>query len=48
MNTLKSYRILSTLICLTLALVLTIGNVNASRTQQAEADFVAIDAYVTE
>lgn len=46
MNTLKGYRILSTLICLTLALTLTIGKVNASPTQQT--DFAAIDAYVTE
>jgi CubicO group peptidase (beta-lactamase class C family) len=48
MNTLKSYRIFSALICLTLMLVLTIGNVNASPTQPAETDFAAIDAYVTE
>src|SRR3990172_5919571 len=48
MNTLKVYRLLSTLVCLTLMLALTIGNVNASRTQQAEMDFAAIDAYVTE
>jgi len=48
MNTTKSYRIFSGLICLTLMLVLTIGNVNASRAQQAETDFAAIDAYVTE
>ena len=48
MNTLKGYRIFSALICLTLMLALTIGNVNASPTQQAETDFAAIDAYVTE
>jgi CubicO group peptidase (beta-lactamase class C family) len=46
MNTLKGYRILSTLICLTLVLVLSIGNVKASPTQQT--DFAAIDDYVTE
>jgi len=48
MNTLKGYRILSTLVCLTLALALTIGNVNASPMQQSETDFAGIDAYVTE
>src|SRR3972149_2397800 len=48
MNILKGYRILSALICLTLALVLTIGNVKASPMQQSETDFAAIDAYVTE
>src|SRR3989337_450374 len=46
MNTHKGYRILSTLVCLTLALALTIGNASASPTQQT--DFAAIDAYVTE
>jgi CubicO group peptidase (beta-lactamase class C family) len=48
MNTRKGYRILSTLVCLTLMVVLTIGNVNASPTLQGETDFAAIDAYVTE
>jgi len=48
MNTHKGYRILSTLICLTLILTLTIGKVKASPTHQAETDFAAIDAYVTE
>ena len=48
MNTIKGYRLFSTLVCLTLMLALTIGNVNASRTLQGETDFVAIDAYVTE
>jgi CubicO group peptidase (beta-lactamase class C family) len=48
MNTLKGYRILSTLVCLTLMLALTIGNVNASPQQRAETDFAAMDAYVTE
>jgi CubicO group peptidase (beta-lactamase class C family) len=48
MNTHKGYRIFCTLICLTLALALTIGNVKASGTQQAQTDFAAIDAYVTE
>jgi len=48
MNTLKANRIFSALICLTLALVLTIGNVNASPMPQSETDFAAIDAYVTE
>jgi len=48
MNTLKWNQIFVTLICLTLMLVLTIGNVNASPKQQSEMDFAAIDAYVTE
>ena len=48
MNTFKGYRILSTLVCLTLMLALTIGNVNAVPARQAETDFAAIDAYVTE
>jgi CubicO group peptidase (beta-lactamase class C family) len=48
MNTHKGYRIFCTLICLTLALALTIGTVKASPTQQAQTDFAAIDAYVTE
>jgi len=48
MNTHKGYRIFVALICLTLALVLTGGNVKASSIQQGEVDFVAIDAYVTE
>jgi CubicO group peptidase (beta-lactamase class C family) len=46
-NTFKWYRIFSALICLTLMLVLTIGNVKASVTLQGETDFAAIDAYVT-
>ena len=48
MNTLKGFRIFSALICMTLMLALTIGNVNASPTLQGETDFAAIDAYVTE
>src|SRR3989337_3760941 len=48
MNTPKGYRILSTLVCLTRALALTIRNANASPTHQAETDFAAIDAYITE
>src|SRR3990172_4762049 len=48
MNTLKVYRLLSTLICLTLALALTIGSVSASPMRQSETDFAAIDAYITE
>jgi len=48
MKTLKRNRILSTLVCLTLLLALTIGNVSASPTQQTETDFAAIDAYITE
>jgi CubicO group peptidase (beta-lactamase class C family) len=48
MNTHKAYRIFSALVCLTVMLALAFGNVNASRTQQAETDFAAIDAYVTE
>ena len=48
MNIYKGYRIFLALICLTLALTLTIGNVNASPTQEAETDFTAIDAYVNE
>jgi CubicO group peptidase (beta-lactamase class C family) len=48
MNTLKGYRMFLALVCLTLALVLTIGNVKASPTLQTETDFTAIDAYVTE
>ena len=47
MNTHKGYRIFSALVCLTLMLVPTIGNVNAGPTPQAETDFAAIDAYVT-
>ena len=46
MNTLKGYRIFSALICLSLALVLTIGNVKASPTQLGKMDLAAIDAYV--
>ena len=48
MNTLKGYRIFLALICLTMMLALTIGNVNASPARQGETDFAAIDAYVTE
>ncbi len=48
MNAFKRNRALSTLMGLTLAFALTIGNVNASPTQQSETDFAAIDAYVTE
>jgi len=48
MNTFKRDRIFVAVICLTLMLALTIGNVNASPTRQGETDFTAIDAYVTE
>lgn len=48
MNTLKWNRIFVTLVCLALMPALTIGNVNVSPTLQGEADFAAIDAYVTE
>ena len=48
MNTHKSYRILSTLACLTVMLALALGRVSASPTLQGEPDFAAIDAYVTE
>ena len=48
MNTLKANRIFLALVCLTLMLALTIGKVNASPTLQAETDFAAIDAYITE
>jgi len=48
MNTLISNRKFFILICLTLMLVLTIGNVKASPTQSEESDFSAIDAYVNE
>jgi len=48
MNTLKGFRIFTTLVCLTLMLALTIGNVSASPVSKTETDFAAIDAYVTE
>jgi len=48
MNTLKGYQIFFVLICLSMALALTIENVKASPKQQGEMDFAAIDAYVTE
>jgi CubicO group peptidase (beta-lactamase class C family) len=48
MNTLKANRIFIALIYLTLMLALTIGNVNASSKLPEDADFAAIDAYVTE
>jgi CubicO group peptidase (beta-lactamase class C family) len=48
MNTHKSYRILSTLACLAMMLALAFGSVSASPTLQAETDFAAMDAYVTE
>lgn len=41
-------RIFAALVCLTLTIALTIGNVHASPTQQGEADFAVMDAYVTE
>jgi CubicO group peptidase (beta-lactamase class C family) len=47
MNTLKAYRIFFALLCLTLMLALTIGNVRASPARQGEVDSAAIDAYVT-
>ena len=47
MDTCKRYRIFLTLIGLNLMLVLANGNVKARHTQQAEADFAAIDAHVT-
>ena len=48
MNTLKGYRIFSTLVCLTLMLALAFASVSASPTPQVETDFAAIDSYVTE
>jgi len=48
MSTLNWNRIFSVLVCLTLMLALSIESVNASPTLQEEADFAAIDAYVTE
>jgi len=48
MNTFKRYQTLFVLMCVTLVLALTIGNAKASPTLQAETDFAAIDAYVTE
>ena len=48
MNTFKPHRTLLVLMCVTLTLVLSVGTVKASRTLQAETDFAAIDAYVTE
>ena len=48
MNRSNTYPIVFALICLTLALALTVGNANASPAQQAETDFAAIDAFVTE
>ena len=48
MNTQKPYRFFLTLLCLVLALMLTVGMVNASPTQQQETDFAAIDAYIEE
>jgi len=48
MNRCKWNRISFALVCLVLTLVLTIGNATASLTLQAEADFAAVDAYVTE
>lgn len=48
MKTRKWYRIFTSLICLTLALTLSIGNAKAYQMQQGEADFAAIDAYVTQ
>lgn len=47
-NTQKFHRLFLSLLCLTLALTLTVGTVNASPTTQTEADFTAIDAYVQE
>ncbi len=46
MNTLKGYRIFSTLICLTLMFALAISDINASQTQQTKTDFAAIDTYI--
>ena len=48
MNRCKWNRISFALVCLVLTLVLTIGNATASLTLQAETDFAAVDAYVTE
>jgi len=48
MNTQKLYRFFFYLICLTLALMLTVGTANASPIQQTTTDFAAIDAYVKE
>jgi CubicO group peptidase (beta-lactamase class C family) len=46
MKTFKWYRRFFALICLTLIVSLTLGNVKASPTLQAEPDFAAIDAYI--
>jgi len=48
MNTQKLYRFFFHMICLELVLTLTVGSVHAGPTQQTEADFAAIDAYVQE
>ncbi len=48
MNTRKRHQIFLGLICLTLVLALTLGNIQASPRQQGETDFAAIDDYVTE
>ena len=48
MSTHKNFRISATLICLSLMLALIFGSVRASPTPQAETDFAAIDAYVTD
>ena len=47
MNTFKRNQTLFVLMCVTLALAVTISNVNASPTQKVGTDFAAIDAYVT-
>jgi len=48
MNAQKLYRFFFYLICLVLALTLSVGSAQASPTQQTETDFAAIDAYVQE
>jgi len=45
-NAQKFHRLSLSWLCLTLAITLTVGTVNASPTQQTEPDFTAIDAYV--
>ena len=48
MNTQKNHRFFFHLICLTLALTMTVGSAQASPIHQTNTDFTAIDAYVRE
>ena len=48
MKTLERCPILCVLVCLVLASTLGMGTVQASAPQQGQADFAAIDAYLTE